>query len=99
MTQAITASSVTSFAAELAELLIETETVQSDSARQQRDAARTDFLHEAENQVKALHDAANDLRTGAWASAALSVASSACSIVGSVEQFKADTALTKHCGA
>ena len=98
MTQAISGS-ITSFAAELAELLIQTESVQSDSARQQRDAARSEFLHEAENQVKALHQAADDMRTGAWASAAMTVASSACSIVSSVEQFKADSALSKHCGA
>jgi hypothetical protein len=99
MTQAITASAATDFVAQLAELLLETESVQSDSAREQRDAARTDLLHEAENQVKVLHEAADDLRNGAWASAALSVASSACSIVGSVEQFKADSALSRRCGA
>ncbi len=99
MTQAIAASSATGFAAELAELLIQTESVQSDSARQQRDAARSDFLHEAENQVKALHEAADDVRTGAWASAAMAVASSACTIVGSVEQFKAETAGSETCGA
>ncbi|MEP7053005.1 MAG: hypothetical protein ABJB12_21755 [Pseudomonadota bacterium] len=99
MTQAITASAATSFAVELAELLLETEAVQSASAREQRDAARADVLREAENQVKALHEAADDMRNGAWASAALSVASSACAIVGSVEQFKADTAPSEHCGA
>jgi hypothetical protein len=99
MTQAISASSATGFAAELAELLIQTEAVQYDSAREQRDAARTDFLHEAENQVKALHEAADDMRTGTWASAAMSVASSACSVVGSVEQFNADTAGSRSCGA
>ncbi|MEO8902572.1 MAG: hypothetical protein ABI488_11290 [Polyangiaceae bacterium] len=99
MTQPIGGAGVTSFASELAELLIQTESVQSDSAREQRDAARADFLHEAENQVKALHDAADDMRTGAWASAALTVASSACMIASSVEQFKADSAGSKHCGA
>ena len=99
MTQPISAPSATGFASELAELLLETETVQADSAHEQRDAARADFLHEAEAQVKALHEAADDMRSGAWASAAMTVASSACSIVGAVEQFKADTALTRHCGA
>ena len=99
MPQAISAASATDFVAELAQLLLETEQVQSDSAHLERDSARADVLHEAENQVKALHDAADDMRTGAWASAAMSVASSACSIAGSVEQFKADSALSKHCGA
>jgi len=80
MTQAITASPVTSFAAELAELLIRTESVQSDSAREQRDAARTEYLREAENQVRALHQAADDTRNGALVSAAMIVTSSGCMI-------------------
>ncbi len=97
MTQAISATSATGFAAELAELLIQTESVQSDSARQQRDAARADFLHEAENQVKALHEAADDIRTGAWANAAMAVASSACMVVSAVEKYDADMATSKLC--
>ena len=97
MTQAISAASATGFAAELAELLLQTESVQTDAAREQRDAARTDFLHEAENQVKALHDAADDVRNGAWASAAFSVASSACMIASSVQKYDADMASAKPC--
>ena len=58
MTQAISNTSVTSFATELAELLINNETVQSDADRATRDAARETFLKDAQAQVDALHAAA-----------------------------------------
>ncbi len=90
MTQAITGSVVTSFAGELAELLLNVESAQSDAATLARDAARKDFLAEAELQVDALHAAADDVRNGAWASAAFTVASSAFAIEGAVSQYDAD---------
>jgi len=96
MTQAIAPSAV-GFASELAELLIQTESAQSDSAQLQRDAARKDFLENAQHQVDALHEAANDIRTGAFVSAAFTVAGAACSIAGAVDQYKADMGSSKLC--
>jgi hypothetical protein len=89
MTQAI-APSAGGFATELAELLIQTESAQSDSAQLQRDAARKDFLENAQHQVDALHAAANDVRSGAFVSAAFTVAGAACSIGSAVDQYSAD---------
>jgi hypothetical protein len=91
MTQAITSSSITSFATELATLLIENETTQSDADRTQRDAARATYLEDAQHQVDALHAAADALETGALVGAAFSIAGTACSIGGAVDKFDADT--------
>jgi hypothetical protein len=96
MTQAIAPSAV-GFASELAELLMQTETAQSDSAQLQRDAARKDFLENAQHQIDALHEAANDTRTGAFVSAAFTVASSACSVASAVDQYDADMGSSKLC--
>jgi len=89
MTQAITPTAV-DFASELAELLIQTESAQSDSANVERDAARKDFLENAQHQVDALHEAANDVYSGALVSAAFTVASTACSIGSALDQYAAD---------
>ncbi|HEX3849771.1 MAG TPA: hypothetical protein VHW01_02325 [Polyangiaceae bacterium] len=96
MTQAIAPTAV-SFASELAELLIQTESAQSDSANLQRDAARKDFLENAQHQVDALHEAAADVRTGAFVSAAFTVAGAACSIGSAFDQYSADDASSKLC--
>ena len=96
MTQAIAPTAV-GFATELAELLIQTESTQSDSANLQRDAARKDFLENAQHQVDALHAAADDVRSGAFASAAFTVAGAACSIAGAVDQYKADMGSSQLC--
>jgi hypothetical protein len=96
MTQAIAPSAV-GFASELAELLIQNESAQSDSAQLQRDAARKDFLDNAQHQVDALHEAADDVRTGAFVSAAFTMASSACSIASAVDQYEADIGSSKLC--
>jgi hypothetical protein len=96
MTQAI-GPSAGGFATELAELLIQTESAQSDGAQLQRDAARKEFLANAQHQIDALHEAANDTRTGAFVSAAFTVASSACSIASAVDQYKADDGSSKLC--
>jgi hypothetical protein len=89
MTQAIAPTAV-GFASELAELLIQTESAQSDSANLQRDDARKDFLENAQHQVDALHEAADDVRTGAFVSAAFTVAGAACSIGSAIDQYAAD---------
>ncbi len=90
MTQAITGSPVTSFASELAELLLDVESTQSDAAHLSRDAARKDFLDQAQQQVDALHAAADDVRNGAWVSAAFTAASSVCAIQGALSQYNAE---------
>jgi len=96
MSQPITCASVTGFAAELAELLVETETVQSDSDRTTRDAARREFLADAEKQVAELHEAATATATGALVGAAFTIAGAACSAASSVYKFDADTADECH---
>jgi hypothetical protein len=90
MTQPISTSTASSFATGLAELLLNVETVRSDSAQLERDSARKDFLEQAEHQVQALHEAADDVRTGAWVAAAFTVASSVVSIEGAVSKYNAD---------
>jgi len=80
MTSAISNTNLTSFATELAELLIQNEAMQSQVDRAQRDAARAAFLHDAQAQVAALHDAANATEMGAFVSGALTVAGGACEI-------------------
>ena len=74
MTQPITSPS-TSVAGELASLLLEIETNQSESSRLARDAARENYLEQSEQQVNALHAAADATRAGAFISAGLTVAS------------------------
>ena len=95
MNQAVSAPSVSGFASELAELLIQTESVQSDSAQLEQEAARNDFLSEAQHQVDALHAAAEDVRNGAWVSAAITAASSACEVVSALDKFDASMAASK----
>ncbi|HEY1532447.1 MAG TPA: hypothetical protein VGF76_00460 [Polyangiaceae bacterium] len=96
MTQAISPAAG-GFATELAELLMQTESAQSDSAQLQRDAARKDFLENAQHQIDALHAAADDVRTGAFVSAAFTVAGAACSIGGAVDQYGADKGSSTLC--
>ena len=95
MTQAIASSSVTSFASEIAELLIQNEAVQTDSDSTQRDAARAEYLADAQKQVDALHDAASDTEMGAFVGAAFSLAGAACSWGAASAKFDAET--TKPC--
>jgi hypothetical protein len=96
MTQAISPAA-TGFATELAELMLQTESAQSDSARLQRDAARKEFLDDAQNQVKQLHDAASDITAGAFASAAFTLAGSACAIDSAFSQYEADKGSAALC--
>jgi hypothetical protein len=84
------ATDAVGFVSELAELLLQVESLQSDSATTTRNAARQDFLREAQHQVDALHQAADDVRSGAWAQAALTVAGSACDLTGTVLKFDAE---------
>jgi hypothetical protein len=103
MTSAISTTSVSSFATELAALLIQNETTQSDADRASRDAARAAYLEDAQHQIDALHAAADALETGAFASAALSIAGSACSVGATIEKFDAggctsDSALLENGG-
>jgi hypothetical protein len=91
MTQPIPSSSVTSFATELAELLIQNEATQSDSDRSTRDAARATFLQDSQHQVDALNAAADATEQGALTGAVFSVAAGACSIGAASYKFDADT--------
>jgi hypothetical protein len=92
MTQPIQSSSVTSFATELAELLIQNETTQSDSDRSTRDAARATFLQDAQHQVDELHASASATEMGALVGAVSAVASGAFSIGAADAKFDAETA-------
>lgn len=91
MTQAISSTSVTSFATELAALLIQNETTQSDADRSTQDSARATFLQDSQHQVDSLHAAANATEEGALVGAAFSVAAGACSVVSASYKFDAET--------
>jgi hypothetical protein len=91
MTQAISTTGVTSFATQFAELEIENETAQSDADRAARDAARSTFLQDSQNQVDALRSAATAMETGALAGAGLSIAGEACAIGATAERYDANT--------
>jgi hypothetical protein len=95
MTQAISTTGATSFATELAELLIQNETTQSDADRATRDAARATFLQDSQHQVDALHAAASAMESGALAGAAFSIAGDACAIGATSYQY--DAATTDPC--
>jgi hypothetical protein len=90
MTQAISNAHVGGLAGELAVLLIENETNQAESARIQRDAAREEVVTQANEQVAALRAAANASMTGAFVSAAFSVAGGACEIDAACAQYDVD---------
>jgi hypothetical protein len=90
MTQAISSANSTSFAGELAAMLIEKESTQADSAKQQRDAARESFLEHAQQQVDALHDAADATMTGAFIGASMSIAGGVCQMGAASFQYDAD---------
>jgi hypothetical protein len=91
MTQPISTVSVTSFATELAELLIQNETAQSDADRSTRDAARETFLKDAQAQVDALHAAASAAESGAAWGAAFTVLGAGCGVAAAVDKFDAST--------
>jgi len=99
MTQAITGSNSTSFAGELATLLIQIESNQSESSRLTRDAARESYLDNAQKQVDALHVAADATRVGAVAAAVCTVASGGFSIAAASAQFDADVGKATNCNA
>lgn len=90
MTQAITSTNASTFAGELAMLLIETDSNRADSDRLQRDSARQALLENAQHQVDALHAAADATATGALVNGAFSVASGAFSIGAASSQYDAD---------
>jgi len=90
MPQAISNPSVTSFATELAELLVQSEAVESDSDRLQRSAARASFLENAQHQVDSLRAAAKATETGALISGGLSALGGLCEVGGAVFKYKAE---------
>lgn len=92
MSHAISSSGGTGFAAELAELIIQRETTQSESAHQEREAARASVRENAERQIDALHAAADATRTGAFLNAALTVGGSALTMQSAFSQYGADVA-------
>jgi hypothetical protein len=95
MTQTISSTSVTSFATELAELMIQNETTQSDADRAARDADRATFLRDSQHQVDELHSAASAMENGALVGAAFSIAGDACAIGAASYQY--DAATTDPC--
>jgi hypothetical protein len=90
MTQAISSGRPASLAGELAELLLAHESVQADSAKQERDAAREAFLTNSQRQVDSLHQAASATMSGAFIGASLTVAGGAFSIGAASFQYQAD---------
>lgn len=92
MTRAISTSGASSFASEFAELEIQNETTQSESAHQEREAARASVRENAQKQIDALHDAADATRSGAYLNAALTIGGAALEIKGAFNQYDADMA-------
>jgi hypothetical protein len=92
MTQGISPSGGSGFATELAELMVRNETAQSESAHQEREAARASIRENAQKQIDALHDAADATRSGAFLNAALTIGGSALEIKGAFNQYGADMA-------
>ncbi|HET7546050.1 MAG TPA: hypothetical protein VFK05_39545 [Polyangiaceae bacterium] len=90
MTQAMSGAGSSSAAGELAALLIERESAQADSAKQDREAARRAFLGEAQQQVDALNEAAAATLTGAALGASLTVAGGAFQIGAATFQYDVD---------
>jgi hypothetical protein len=90
MTQAISSANVSGFAGQLAVLMLENEANQAQTSRMQRDAARETHLQQAEQQIAALHDAADAMSAGACISASLTIAGGACQIGAASFQFEAD---------
>jgi hypothetical protein len=84
MTSALSTSTTTvsSFDAQLAELILDNEDEQAKSDRLERDAARAAYISESQQQVDALHKAASDQLVGALVSSAFSVAAGACGVAG-----------------
>jgi len=93
----IASTNVSSFASELATLLIETENSQSDAAHSERDAARSHYLADANAQIQKLHDAADATEAGALTSGALTMAGGALQIGAASAQFTYDTDKASVC--
>lgn len=91
MTITVSSTDAVGFTGHLAELLLQNDQNQSESARLQRDAARTSYLDAVQSQVNDLNAAANATMSAAFVSAAFSITGGACEIGGAVAQFKADT--------
>ena len=90
MTQAIGSAGATSAFAQLATLLVEVESNQTESNQTKRDAARAAYLEHAQDQVDALNSAADSVMVGAFSSAAFSVAGGALTIASAMPQCDAD---------
>src|SRR4051812_34820822 len=92
MNQSISPSYGSGFATEFAELVIRNETIQSESAHQEREAARASVRENAQKQIEALHEAADATRNGAFLNAALTIGGAALEIKGAFNQYGADMA-------
>lgn len=92
MTQPISTANATTFAAEFAMLVINTDDSRSESDRLEREAARASYLQNAQHQVDALHAAADATATGAFVGAAFAIGSGALAIEAASSQYDADTA-------
>ncbi len=97
MSQVISVVNVSGFAAELAALQLENEQNQAQTSRMQRDAAREAYLDQAQQQVDALHAAADATLSGAFISASLTIAGGACQIVGASLEIKPNVDLKGPC--
>lgn len=91
MTIAISHINTVGFSSELAELLLQNDANQSESAHLQRSAARASYLDAVQSQVNELNSAADATLSAAFVSAAFSIAGGACEIGGAISQFKADS--------
>ncbi len=91
MTTAISMTSTTDMASELAALMLQNETNQEDSDRLSRDAARNSFLENSQQQVNELNAAADASEQGAFVGAAFTIAGAGCGMVSDVDSFDAET--------
>lgn len=91
MTNAISTSPACDFAMGLAELQVELEANQTQSAQQQRDAARTSYLDNIQKQVDELHKAADATRAGALVNASMQLAGSVCELSAVGVQYRIDS--------
>ena len=92
MSQVVAPAGGMSFASEIAVLLLENEANHAESSQAARDAAREEFLTRANEQVEALHAAADATKWGAVVSGGLSAVGGVCQIAGAVDNCDAEIA-------
>ncbi len=98
MTQSISSTGAVGYSGELVALLLQNEDNQSESAHLSRDAARQRFLDESQQQIDALHNAADATAFGAALNAGMSIAGGACTVAGAFDTYDANSAKAELAG-